>query len=243
MRGFLSIISVVGVTWGLPQLQFGGPTDADTRSFSEAEIQPSGRVPGGASVAPAPSVQVSNEDQCCCIPADQDCFDLYPAVDDLVGQGLIDPRIVNRPPAQPHQLNTLDTCPAGYKTCCYAPDLDLSVFQRNNQCISPYAASQQLNQHHHNNHYGESWVQGCQEAPVYGSKTCGTRSYAGPVAGLSYGQSSPGEFPWTCILLNQNNDFVGTCAVITDDFSNNNNAPTRKVLTAAHKLKNIAPNE
>ena len=28
-------------------------------------------------------------------------------------------------------------------------------FQRNNQCISPYAASQQLNQHHHNNHYGE----------------------------------------------------------------------------------------
>ena len=61
MRGFLSIISVVGVTWGLPQLQFGGPTDADTRSFSEAEIQPSGRVPGGASVAPAPSVQVSNE--------------------------------------------------------------------------------------------------------------------------------------------------------------------------------------
>ena len=77
------------------------------------------------------------QDQCCCIPADQDCFDLY-AVDDLVGQGLIDPRhqeteldtrIVNRPPAQPHQLNTLDTCPASYKTCCYAPDLDLSVFQ------------------------------------------------------------------------------------------------------------------
>ena len=69
------------------------------------------------------------QDQCCCIPADLDCFDLYPAVDDLVGQGLIDPRIVNRPPAQPHQLNTLDTCPAGYKTCCYAPDLDLTVFQ------------------------------------------------------------------------------------------------------------------
>ena len=69
------------------------------------------------------------QDQCCCIPADLDCFDLYPAVDDLVGQGLIDPRIVNRPPAQPQQLNTLDTCPAGYKTCCYAPDLDLTVFQ------------------------------------------------------------------------------------------------------------------
>ena len=38
----------------------------------------------------------------------------------------------------------------------------------------------------------------------------------------------------------QDNDFVGTCAVIPSDSSNNNNAPTRKVLTAAHKLKNIA---
>merc|ERR1712107_747038 len=52
--------------------------------------------------------------------------------------GLIDPRIVNRPPAQPSPLHS--TCPAGYKTCCYAPDLDLSVFQRNHQCISPLAA-------------------------------------------------------------------------------------------------------
>jgi len=33
---------------------------------------------------------------------------------------------------------------------------------------------------------------------------------------------------------------VGTCAVIPSDSSNNNNAPTRKVLTAAHKLKTIA---
>ena len=33
---------------------------------------------------------------------------------------------------------------------------------------------------------------------------------------------------------------MGTCAVIPSDSSNNNNAPTRKVLTAAHKLKNIA---
>ena len=62
----------------------------------------------------------------------------WPQYSSLIGQGLIDPRhqeteldtrIVNRPPAQPHQLNTLDTCPASYKTCCYAPDLDLSVFQ------------------------------------------------------------------------------------------------------------------
>jgi len=54
-----------------------------------------------------------------------------------------------------------------------------------------------------------------------------------------WAQCSPGEFPWTCILLNQNNDFLGTCAIIPNDFSNNNNAPTRKILTASHKLKNI----
>merc|ERR1719412_2167053 len=33
--------------------------------------------------------------------------------------------------------------------------------------------------------------------------------------------------------------FIGTCAVIPNDFSNNNNAATRKIITAAHKLKNI----
>ena len=62
MRVFLSLVSVVGVSWALPQLQFGGPTDVDTRSFSEADSL-SGRVPGAPSVgsAPAPSVQVTNE--------------------------------------------------------------------------------------------------------------------------------------------------------------------------------------
>jgi len=280
MRQFLTLACVAALAAALPQPQvsFGGQKEDDagtrlgllasqlglnptgsagqrTGSFSELEA----RVPGGGShshshaqaqAVPAAVVQANNQDQCCCIPADQDCFDLY-AVDDLVGQGLIDPRhqeteldtrIVNRPPAQPHQLNTLDTCPASYKTCCYAPDLDLSVFQRNAQCLTPYAAAaatqqqQQLNQQHHSSglHYG------CQETSVYGAKTCGTRNYPGPVSGLSYGQASPGEFPWTCILLNQDNDFVGTCAVIPSDSSNNNNAPTRKVLTAAHKLKNIA---
>merc|ERR1712073_68035 len=111
-----------------------------------------------------------------------------------------------------------------------------STFQRNSGCISPLAANthSQLN----SNGYS-SWTQGCTEPPVYGAKQCGTRSYSGPVPGLQHGQTSPGEFPWTCILLNQNNDFIGTCAVIPDDFSNNNNAPTRKILTASHKLKNI----
>merc|ERR1712013_464726 len=54
---------------------------------------------------------------------------------------------------------------------------------------------------------------------------------------------SPGEFPWTCLVLNQNNDFIGSCAVIPNDSSNNNGRGTRKVVTAAHKLKNIQHEE
>jgi hypothetical protein len=34
--------------------------------------------------------------------------------------------------------------------------------------------------------------------------------------------ASPGEFPWTCLVLNQKNDFIGSCAIIPSDFSNNN---------------------
>merc|ERR1711884_706835 len=38
---------------------------------------------------------------------------------------------------------------------------------------------------------------------------------------IAPGQTA-GEFPWTCLALNQNNDFIGSCAVIPNDSSNNN---------------------
>ena len=59
----------------------------------------------------------------------------------------------------------------------------------------------------------------------------------GPVHGLQHGESSPGEFPWTCLILNQNNDFVGTCAVIPERSDNNLNSGTSKIITAAHNIK------
>jgi hypothetical protein len=43
-----------------------------------------------------------------------------------------------------------------------------------------------------------------------------------PAQGLTHGLASPGEFPWTCLVLNQKNDFIGSCAIIPSDFSNNN---------------------
>jgi len=189
---------------------------------------PSGRVPGGEAIGEA-----IGETQCCCVPQEEQCDDPF-AGEDLVGLGLIDPRkkpngittrIVNRPDsgvAAPQ----ISSCPTGQKACCYDASIDLSVFGRT--CINPQQASQAV-----------PWVQQCRENPVQGAKQCGTRSYAGPALGLSHGQASPGEFPWTCILLNQNNDFLGTCAIIPNDSSNNNNVATRKIVTAAHKLKNL----
>merc|ERR1712014_60684 len=68
-------------------------------------------------------------------------------------------------------------------------------------------------------HSSGRWVQGCSETSVYGNQQCGTRTYRGPVRGLSEGESSPGEFPWTCLILNQNNDFLGTCALVPQTFN------------------------
>merc|ERR1712012_939241 len=125
MKYLLSLVSLASLTYSSPQLVFGGSekTDdagprlgllasnlglsatgsQDPRSGSQdprsgsLEEFPSGRVPGAPSVGAeaTASVQTSTQDQCCCIAADQDCFDLYNVEDDLVGQGLIDPRIVN----------------------------------------------------------------------------------------------------------------------------------------------------
>jgi len=162
------------------------------------------------------------------VPQDEECAF---GGQDLVGLGLIDPRqkpnallttrIVNRPSSA---IPLQSSCPVGQKTCCYDASIDISVFGRT--CINPQQSVQNV-----------PWTQGCQEPAVQGAKQCGTRNFDRPVSGLTHGQTSPGEFPWTCILLNQNNDFLGTCAIIPNDFSNNNNAPTRKVITAAHKLK------
>ena len=59
----------------------------------------------------------------------------------------------------------------------------------------------------------------------------------GSSSGVQHGESSPGEFPWTCLILNQNNDFVGTCAIIPENFNNDITRGTSKVITAAHNIK------
>jgi len=83
------------------------------------------------------------------------------------------------------------------------------------------------------------WIQGCTEYVASGSQGCGTRLYEDPAQELAHGESSSGEFPWTCLVLNLNNDFIGSCVVIPNDSRNDNNLGTRKILTAAHTLSKI----
>ena len=189
---------------------------------------------------------------CCCVPLNDECGDplgRYIEEIDLVGSGLINPRlqpfkeeatkrtqtsivprIVNNPNAG--QSSQQNTCPFGQKACCYDASVDHSNFGRT--CIAP--GSHQIGRF-------ESVRYGCNERVVNSGKQCGTRSFPAPARGLQHGEASPGEFPWTCLVLNQNNDFIGSCAVIPNDSSNNNGRGTRKVVTAAHKLKNIRQNE
>jgi len=200
---------------------------------NESEI--GGRIPGEESFANTETVEVENlpiEESCCCIPASEECqADLTEEELDLVGLGLINPRIVNRPaPENP----SATSCPVGYKICCSGEtgsEVDTSVFGRSS-CLPPTKV------------VTEPWVQGCEETPVYGetitgTKACGTQEYISPVASLGHGETTPGEFPWSCLILNQNNDFLGSCAIIPNDSTNKNENGVRKVITAAHKLNDV----
>ena len=226
----------------------GSQTSAFTQQGSSGQT-PTGRVPSGGEFTGSFS-------QCCCVPQNEQCGDpLGRDIDydyDLVGSGLIDPRvkplreeaakrtqkakdglglrIVNRPNANTN-AQALNTCPIGQKACCYDPSVDHSAFGRS--CIAPGQTAGQF----------ESVRYGCNERVVNSGKQCGTRNFPAPARGLQHGEATPGEFPWTCLVLNQNNDFIGSCAVIPNDSSNNNGRGTRKVVTAAHKLKNIQQNE
>jgi len=228
----------VGQRLGLLANSLGlDPTASQNQGTSSAFTdgtggQASGRVPQGGEFG---------GQQCCCVPANEQCGDPL-GREDLVGAGLIDPRlkdptkakkkeisirIVNRPQASTNTNAQQNSCPVGQKACCYDNDINLSIFGIT--CINPQQAQHTI-----------PWTQGCsRETATFSNKQCGTRSYNSPATGLAHGEASPGEFPWTCLLLNQNNDFIGSCAIIPNDFSNDNNRGTRKVITAAHKLKKI----
>merc|ERR1712076_178990 len=137
-----------------------GNSGQTSGAFTQGGAQaPTGRVPSGGEFTGSFS-------QCCCVPLAEQCGDPLgrDIVDydyDLVGSGLIDPRvkplkelakevtpnnglglrIVNRPSADTNSNQPQTTCPVGQKACCYDPSVDHSVFGRS--CVSP-GASQNL---------------------------------------------------------------------------------------------------
>jgi len=250
------LLLCLGLAAAGPQLTFGGGGGGDapvnprlgllgTTHLNEDPLGREGQGQGAPASAPQSSaftqgnsarIPGTGGQQCCCVPASQSCgLDLFQG-EDLVGSGLIDARgkdptgssistrIVNRPQAATNTNSAQVSCAQGQKLCCYDQGLDFSVFGQT--CLNPTVGQNQ-----------EPWFQSCRDnVPSSNSKSCGLREYARPASGLEFGTSSPGEFPWTCLLLNQNNDFIGTCAIIPTSSSNNNRQGTRKVITAAHKL-------
>merc|ERR1719330_1679430 len=190
-----------------PQVSFGGSSGnskpaGNDKNLDIADI--STRWGEGSSGGYQPG-------QCCCIRQFQSCLSQLTGTDDLVGEGLIDQRIVNRPGSGSGSGNSGPTsCPSGEKLCC-SSDLVRS------QCSGQ---SSGLTSGGHSG--GGSWRQGCTESQVFGQNKCGERSYSRPASGIGHGESSPGEFPWTCLILNSDNS-----------------RGTAKVLTAAHNLNNV----
>jgi len=235
------------------KINFGG-------SSSSQDLQEDLNNRGGSSNGN----KLASDVQCCCVPNGLPCVEQLNTINqgelDLVGQGFINERIVNRPPGSDNLK-----CTGGDKLCCYTShyEYDYSVFGRS--CVAPtdggktngnYGSSSGNNGNYgsssgNNGNYGSSsgnygsssgnygeWRE--QNCRSYASGECGKRDYRGAVSGLNYGESSPGEFPWTCLILNTNNDFLGTCAIIPERSDNSLSRGTRKIITAAHNLKNIS---
>jgi len=213
-----------------PQVSFGGSSGSSKPAGNDKNVDIadiSTRWSDGSSGGYQPS-------QCCCIRHFESCLSQLTGPDDLVGEGLIDQRIVNRPGSGSGSGNSGPTsCPSGQKLCCSS---DVRSSQCSGQSSGLTSGGHSGSQAHS---AGGTWRQGCSESQVFGQKKCGERSYSRPASGIGHGESSPGEFPWTCLILNSNNDFVGTCAVVPENFNNDNSRGTAKVLTAAHNLNNV----
>jgi len=169
--------------------------------------------------------------QCCCVPVNQLCPDPFGSNSDLISLGVVNSTssagqldmdlqdgLVFR--FAPLELISSTDCPESLRSCCYDADIDLESFAVS--CLSP-EQSQAENK-------SDSWVPGCEETDH--QDMCGQRNFSDFLS-KSNDESSPGEFPWTCLILNAQNGFVGNCVLIPDEADS---GKSRKVLTAAHKL-------
>ena len=55
---------------------------------------------------------------------------------------------------------------------------------------------------------------------------------------FNLGQASPEEFPWICMMLTDQDRYLGSCAIIPESSDNDISSGTYRVITAAHRLTN-----
>merc|ERR1711936_590484 len=114
MGGALLSLSLLDTIYCHPQVSFGGSSGSKKSSGNNnvdiADI--SSRWQGGG----------AGQSQCCCIRQFESCLDQLTGSDDLVGEGLIDQRIVNRPGSGSGGSGGSggSTCPSGQKLCCFS---------------------------------------------------------------------------------------------------------------------------
>ena len=125
-------------------------------------------------------------------------------------------------------------CESNERTCCYDSRNTLNDVTRQSRCIQRTRPS--------NKNPVVNWDQRCSEPEPRnirrGEKRCGERRFR-EISNKQRGEANPAEFPWTCLVLDQNNNFVGSCAIIPDNRFNDVRSGTDRVILAAHKLKNI----
>jgi len=150
-----------------------------------------------------------------------------------IPDGDIGSRIVNRPTEiSQEQKQTEFYCESNERACCYDSSSTLNNVVSQSRCIT---RSRPTNQN-------VFWSQQCSEPEPRsirrGEKRCGERRFR-EISGKKPGQANPSEFPWTCLALDQNNNFLGSCAIIPDNRFNDVRSGTDRVIMAAHKLNNI----
>ena len=123
-------------------------------------------------------------------------------------------------------------CEANERACCYDSVSTLNNVVRESRCITRSRPS---------SNPSPFWRQQCSSSEPrnirQGEKRCGERRFR-EISGKKQGQANPSEFPWGCLVLDQSNNFVGSCAIIPDNRFNDVRSGTDRVVTAAHKLKN-----
>jgi len=154
-----------------------------------------------------------------------------------IPDGDIGSRIVNRPTQISQQQKQQEFyCESNERACCYDSSSTLSNVVSQSRCLTRSRPTTK----------NVFWSQQCSEPKPQnirrGEKRCGERRFR-DISGKKQGQANPAEFPWTCLVLDQNNNFIGSCAIIPDNRFNDVRSGTDRVIMAAHKLKDIRRND